>query len=151
MRNIKGQFVKGHKLLGGGLEAWRENGGEPWNKGKSTQTNSGRTHFRKGMIPHNYKGGQAGTQPYKNYYNRLRVCRQKNVEGSFTLAEWEALKMKFRYMCLCCKKCEPEITLSVDHIVPISKGGSNFIENIQPLCRSCNSRKSVKVINYKEQ
>ena len=36
---------------------------------------------------------------------------------------------------------ESAAVITRDHIVPISKGGSNRIENFQPLCYSCNSKK----------
>jgi 5-methylcytosine-specific restriction endonuclease McrA len=62
--------------------------------------------------------------------------------GHWTAAEWEALKAEFDYHCLMCARQEPEITLTVDHIVPVSMGGSNSIDNIQPLCKSCNSIKA---------
>jgi len=71
-RNKNGTFKKGHLFLNGAergwfkkkqlpwnkgkhiqnnnaLEVWRENGGEAWNKGLCVQTNTGRTHFKKGQ------------------------------------------------------------------------------------------------------
>lgn len=47
--------------------------------------------------------------------------------------------------CLCCGS--PKITL--DHVIPVYLGGKNEIENLQPLCKSCNSKKSTKIIDYR--
>jgi 5-methylcytosine-specific restriction endonuclease McrA len=38
--------------------------------------------------------------------------------------------------------------LEIDHIIPLSKGGPDKIENKQALCQSCNSKKGVKIINH---
>ncbi len=45
-----------------------------------------------------------------------------------------------------CKICMTRENLSVDHITPESYGGSLDIDNLQTLCRSCNSQKSNKII-----
>lgn len=43
--------------------------------------------------------------------------------------------------CQLCGKILDESTATVDHIVPVSKGGTNDIENLQPLCLKCNAKK----------
>ena len=44
-----------------------------------------------------------------------------------------------------CVECSSPDDLSLDHIWPWSKGGSDELENLRTLCRPCNSRKGAKV------
>jgi len=82
-----------------------------------------------------------------NRRNRV-LKRIKDILGSHTYGEWELLKIQYGNTCPSCHKSEPEIKLTEDHIIPLSKGGSDLIENIQPLCQSCNSKKQTKIIKY---
>lgn len=43
-----------------------------------------------------------------------------------------------------CQHCGSRRRLTIDHIVPESKGGALTMENTQTLCKSCNSRKGAK-------
>lgn len=40
--------------------------------------------------------------------------------------------------------------LEVDHIIPVSKGGSCGMDNLQTLCFKCNRHKSNKIIDYRQ-
>lgn len=44
-----------------------------------------------------------------------------------------------------CKHCGSHHDLCIDHIHPECKGGETVFDNLQTLCRSCNSRKGSKV------
>jgi 5-methylcytosine-specific restriction endonuclease McrA len=69
--------------------------------------------------------------------------------GKFTAKQWRACKEFYGYTCLRCGHKEPEIKLTPDHVVPLKQGGCNSIDNIQPLCFSCNSSKKANHIDYR--
>lgn len=62
--------------------------------------------------------------------------------GSFTKAEWDAIVARQRGRCVDCHERKP---LTVDHVVPVSRGGCNFAFNIQGLCGPCNARKNDRI------
>lgn len=81
---------------------------------------------------------------------RKRELKLKVINGKHKPSEWEALKRKYDNKCLCCGASEPEIKLTRDHIIPLSKGGDNSIDNIQPLCMKCNSKKKTAQIDFRK-
>lgn len=48
--------------------------------------------------------------------------------------------------CLCCGGTEE---IALDHVMPLALGGSNDVDNLQPLCRSCNSKKGARYIDFR--
>ena len=42
-----------------------------------------------------------------------------------------------------CKNCNGKFELTIDHIIPLTKGGTNDESNLQILCIVCNSRKGI--------
>jgi 5-methylcytosine-specific restriction endonuclease McrA len=82
--------------------------------------------------------------------NRRRYAQRWKNGGSHTLAEWRALVSECGFKCLCClREVTSSVKLEPDHIIPVTKGGPDFIWNIQPLCRTCNIRKQARAIDYR--
>jgi len=81
-------------------------------------------------------------------WDKLNKRNRKKATGSYTQEDWEDMKRKYKYSCVCCGRSEPIVKLTTDHIIPISGGGTNTIDNIQPLCKNCNSHKHKKIIKY---
>ena len=85
---------------------------------------------------------------YSRTQNHMR-----RAGGKFTHQQFMELGDK----CLCCGRTEAALVtvglkLVPDHIVPVSKGGTNYISNIQPLCHGkggCNNHKGTKTIDYR--
>lgn len=75
------------------------------------------------------------------------VFRKRGGGPGFTDEQFAALVERYGG---CCLKCgaTPE-RLEADHVVPLSLGGVNAIENIQPLCHACNSGKKNRVADYR--
>lgn len=71
--------------------------------------------------------------------NKRRV-RALGAAGSHTAEEWEALKAMWGYRCAYCGIALDRF--HEDHVVPLTKGGTDGIENILPSCGSCNHSKS---------
>jgi 5-methylcytosine-specific restriction endonuclease McrA len=80
------------------------------------------------------------TNRVKQYLVSYRDQKLKEEEH-YTGEDFKRICATQKYRCAACRK---KRKLTVDHIQPLSKGGTNWPSNIQGLCLSCNSSKSNK-------
>lgn len=75
--------------------------------------------------------------------NKNSKARRRALEatGTVTHEQWQSRLQDYGFRCAYCGTAE---RLEQDHVVPLTKGGLHVIENIQPLCRTCNTKKSNK-------
>lgn len=89
----------------------------------------------------------------KNYRknNKLKKCidqhrrraRLKLAGGDYTEKQIIDLLFKQKRRCMDCL-CDISNNFQIDHLMPIALGGNNYIDNIQLLCRPCNSKKQAQ-------
>lgn len=98
---------------------------------------------------------EAGRRYFQGHYvaDPVRFLSKSHVRhrhctdtGTVTQHGWDALCEWTGHKCLACGEKKP---LTMDHIIPISRGGIHDIANIQPLCRECNSAKGATTIDYR--
>jgi hypothetical protein len=156
MRDKKLEFFKNggiHPRSGKKLsdESKRKLSASHIGKKPSLETRSKLSEAHRGSRHWNWQGGLSQDLNRLSWIKnkRNRVIKRLKIESlSHTFGEWELLKKQYGFTCPSCKGIEPNIVLTEDHIVPLSRGGTDLIENIQPLCLKCNMKKHTKIIKY---
>lgn len=78
-----------------------------------------------------------------------RYALKKQVQHSFSNEDWKLILEKTQGICPSCEKDVGIMKMTLDHIIPINSREKLVytIKDVQPLCRSCNSSKGVKILN----
>jgi 5-methylcytosine-specific restriction endonuclease McrA len=80
------------------------------------------------------------------YNHKRRSLKLSSPGNGITAKEWNDLLEKYGGRCLACGSTT---NITLDHVIPLISGGANDISNVQPLCKSCNSKKWKRIIDYR--
>lgn len=101
------------------------------------QREENRTEARKEFMREYLRKHRADNPELYRAYVHTRRARASG--GKYTPEEWDAKLAEFSGSCA---YCGSEELITRDHVIPLSRGGTNDISNIVPACRPCNFRKS---------
>lgn len=79
---------------------------------------------------------------YVNQKNRDRRTRKREQADGYLPTRFK--ERVIRFYGSKCLKCESTENLTLDHIIPLIKGGRHAVRNMQVLCHSCNASKEAR-------
>jgi 5-methylcytosine-specific restriction endonuclease McrA len=90
-----------------------------------------------------YNASEKGKIRDANKHHKRRVQKQMTqLSERISLDQWtHIIKLQNNKCAMCGRKFSDDLKPTMDHIVPLSKGGMHNSVNIQALCNSCNSAK----------
>lgn len=84
----------------------------------------------------------------KGYERRRTIARRR--DGAVAPITWRLVQNQIiELLGNRCLKCGTTWQIEADHVVPIARGGTDAVLNIQSLCRSCNAKKHRQTIDYR--
>ena len=86
------------------------------------------------MFPAVFERAREREEAFQRKMQEYRARQKKPIPRALRKAVFERDGFK-------CKHCGGQWELAADHIIPESKGGPTTLENLQTLCKKCNSRK----------
>lgn len=75
----------------------------------------------------------------------IRIARKKNAPGKYTGQDINRMHEQQEGMCFYCGiRIYPHIPkdMHVDHVIPLTKGGTNYPDNLVLACQHCNQSKN---------
>lgn len=122
------------------LQAWRKANPEKW-QGYISKSHAKHAVTRRKSV----KKWRRENPDVVRAIQIAKRARKINAEGRYTKSDIVVLLKKQHNQCLC--ETSFNVTpYTVDHIVPLSRNGSNWPSNLQLLCLSCNDSKGTKLM-----
>lgn len=86
------------------------------------------------------------TRPELRLYTRQKSKRRKALEREQTAHQLQPRELRTRFALFgnCCAYCGASGDMQIEHVIPISKGGTHAMGNIVPACQRCNYSKATK-------
>lgn len=122
---------------------------EPRLRARQREERKRRSSVKQRKAKKRWRDAKRQTNPeVLRHYARQHHARKRaqTTNGGIALEAWYEICASFGF---CCIACGTKTALEMDHVVPLSMGGEHQIENVQPLCRSCNASKGAKTIDYR--
>ncbi len=87
----------------------------------------------------------------KAYVDSIKKQNKKNNRTPLTKSIRHEVFKKDNYKCVECGITKKETSLHVDHIIPVSRGGTDELSNLQTLCKVCNLSKANRIYEIQEK